>query len=74
MYLVVQPAQPGPQVLAHLGVERTERLVEQQHLRVDGQRARQRHALALAAGQLVGVAGLKTGEPDDLQEVVDLLP
>ena len=30
--LVVQPAEPGPQALPHLGVERAERLVQQQHL------------------------------------------
>ena len=50
--LVVQPAQPLAQLLAHLGVERAERLVEQQHLRLGGERARQRDALALAAGEL----------------------
>ena len=54
--LVVQPAQPAAQLLAHLGVERAERLVEQQHARLDRQRARQRHALALAAGELRRIA------------------
>ena len=58
--LVVQPAQPGAQLLAHLGVERAERLVEQQHLRLDRERPGQRHALALAAGELRGVAGRRT--------------
>ena len=33
VHLVVQPAQPRPQVLTDLGVQRAERLVEQQHLR-----------------------------------------
>ena len=61
VHLVVQPAQPGPQILANLGVQRTERLVEQQHLRIDRERARQRHALTLPAGELVGIAGLKAG-------------
>ncbi len=50
--LLVQPAQPFAQLAAHLRVERAERLVEQQHLRLDRQRARQRHALQLAARQL----------------------
>ena len=50
--LVVQPAQPAAQLLPDLGVERAERLVEQQHLRLDGQRARQRDALPLAAREL----------------------
>ena len=39
-------------LLAQLGVERAERLVEQQHLRVGRERPHQRHALALAAGEL----------------------
>ena len=69
--LVVQPAQPLAQLGAHLGVERAERLVEQQHLRLDRERAGERHALALAAGELVGVALLVAGEPDDLEQLVD---
>ena len=55
--LGVQPPQPAPQLLPHLGVERAERLVEQQHLRLDRERARQRDALPLAAGELRRVAG-----------------
>ena len=39
-------------LLAQLQVERAERLVEQQHMRLVDQRARQRHPLALAARQL----------------------
>ena len=31
VYLVMQPAQPVPQFFSHLGVERAERFVEQQH-------------------------------------------
>ena len=50
--LVVQPAEPGPQALPHLGVERAERLVEQQHFGLDGQRPGQRGPLPLAAGEL----------------------
>ena len=46
--LVVQPAEPGAQLVADLGVERTERLVEQQDLGPRRQRPRQRHPLALA--------------------------
>jgi hypothetical protein len=53
-----RPAQPAAQFLAHLGVERAERLVEQQHARLDGQRAGQRHALPLAARELRRVAVL----------------
>ena len=54
MDLVVQAAQPRPQLRADLRVERAERLVEQQHPRLDRERAGERHALALAAGELVG--------------------
>ena len=52
LHLVVQAAQPVAQLLADLGVQRAERLVEQQHLGLDRERARQRHALPLSAGQL----------------------
>jgi hypothetical protein len=54
--LVVQAAQPAPQFLAHFGIECAERFVEQQHLGLDGQRARQRDALPLSARELVRVA------------------
>ena len=69
--LVVEAAQPRPQVRADLGVEGAERLVEQQHLRVDGERAGQRHPLALAAGELGRVAVLEAVQPDDLEQLVD---
>ena len=54
--LVVQAADLEAHLLAQVGVEVGQRLVEQQHLRLDHQRARQRHALLLAAGQLAGIA------------------
>ena len=38
--------------LAQLEVERAQRLIEQQHLRMIDERARQRHALSLPAGEL----------------------
>ncbi len=66
VHLLVEAAQPGAQVLAHLGVERPERLVEQQHLRLHRQRPRQRHPLPLAAGELGGVAA---GEPVELDQL-----
>ena len=67
--LVVQPPQPAAQLLAHLGVERAERLVQQQHLGFDRQRARQRDALPLAAGELVRVA---VGQPVELHQLEQL--
>ena len=71
--LVVQAAQPGAQLGADVGVERAERLVEQQHARLDGERAGQRHALALAAGELRRVALVVAGEADDAEQLVDAL-
>ena len=53
---VVQAAEPVAQTLSHLGVERPERFVEQQHARFDGQGPGQRDALPLSAGQLRGIA------------------
>ncbi len=61
----MQPPQPLAQLRAHLRVERAERLVEQQHPRLDRERARQRHALALTAGELGRVALGVAGEADD---------
>ena len=52
VHLVVQAAQPLAELLAHLGVEGAERLVEEQHLGLDGEGARQRHALPLPTGEL----------------------
>ena len=68
--LVMQRAQPLPQFLAHLGVERAERLVEQQNARLDRQRTRQRDALALAAGQLARIAA---GKPVELHQIEQFL-
>ena len=63
--LVVQAAQPLAQLAAHLRVERAERLVEQQHLRLHGERAGERHALQLAARELRGVALGQAVEPHE---------
>ena len=52
MQLVVQAAQPAAQLLANLGIERTEGFVEQQHLGLHRERARQGDALALATREL----------------------
>ena len=47
--LAVQLVQPRAKLLADAGVERAERLVEQQDLRTRGQRPRQRDPLPLTA-------------------------
>ena len=54
--LVVQFAKPLAQVLADLGVECAEGLVEEQHAGFDGECPGERHALPLAARELGGVA------------------
>ncbi len=53
---VMQPADLEPHLLAQIGVEVGQRLVEQQRFRLDDQRAGQRHALLLSAGQFAGIA------------------
>ena len=72
--LVVQPAEPAAQLVAHPGVERPERLVEQQHLGLDGERPGQRHALALAAGELRRVPLGVALELHQVEQLVDPLP
>ena len=54
--LVVQPADLETHLLAQIGVEVGQRLVEQQDLRLDHQGAGQGHALLLAARELAGIA------------------
>ena len=54
--LVVQPAHLEAHLLAQIGVEIGQRLVEQQRLGLDDQRARERDALLLAARQLARIA------------------
>ena len=53
--LAQELAQLGPDAAARVRVERGHRLVEQQDLRVARERARERDALALAAGELAGL-------------------
>ena len=69
--LVVQTAQPAPQLGADVGVERAERLVEQQHLRLHGERTGERHPLTLTAGQLMRSLTGPFGQPDQLEQLVD---
>ena len=73
--------EPGEQ-LVQLGadrrlrvrVERGERLVEQQHLRVARERARERDALALAAGELARARGREVRDPEALEVLVGRVP
>ena len=69
--LGVQVAQPAAQLLAHLGIERAERLVEQQHARLDRQRPRERDALTLPAGQLRRIAVRKPSKLNEIEQPAD---
>ena len=52
---------------ARLRVERAERLIHEQHLGIDGERAGDADALLHPAGELVGAAVERVGEPDELE-------
>ncbi|KAG1544710.1 hypothetical protein G6F50_013836 [Rhizopus delemar] len=54
-------------VACSLGVQAGQRLVQQEHLGLDGKRAGDRHALLLPARQLRRVAGGLVGQADDIQ-------
>ncbi len=70
---VVQAAEPASQLLTHFGVERAERLVEQQDFRLDGKGAGQGDALSLAAGKLMRIARGVGVELDELQKLIHFL-
>ena len=53
-------------------VERRERLVEQQDVRIGGKRADERHALPHAAGELIGIGVLEAAEAVGFQQLVRL--
>ena len=69
--LALQRADLLAQGDADLGVERRQRLVEQQDLRLDGEGAGQRHALLLAAGELVGIAPAQRRQLDQAEHLLD---
>ena len=69
-HLVVKLAEPAPQLLADLGVERTKRLVEEEDARLDCERPREGHPLALPAGKLRGKPRPEAFELDESEEAV----
>ena len=62
-----QAAQLDLHLLAQLAIERRQRLVEQQHVGLDRDRARQRHALLLAARQCGDASATEMTELDQRQ-------
>ena len=66
-----RPPDLGAHLDAQLGVEVRQRLIEQQHLGLDDQRARDGDPLQLAAGELVRPALLVAVEMDELQRPGD---
>ena len=63
------PPEFGLHVQAGPGIQRRQRLVQQQQRRLPGQRARQRYPLRLPAGQLVRLAAREAGQPEPVQPV-----
>ena len=70
---LVQLLQLDAHLHAQLGVEVGERLVEQEHAGVAHDGAAQRHALALAAGELARLALEEVADAEDLGRLVDAL-
>ncbi len=70
---VVQATHFETHLLTQVGVEIRQRLIEQQRFRLDDQRAGERDALLLAAGQLAGIAVGQGAELRRRQHGLDLL-
>ena len=66
--LALDLADRAAQFFADLGIERAERLVHQQHFGPMRERARDRDALLLAAGELRGQPVVHAFERDELQQ------
>ena len=60
-------------ILAQLEIQRAKRLIEQQHLRIIGKSAGNRHTLLLAAGKAVHTPALKAGQTNHFQHFMDSL-
>ncbi len=73
VHLFVEAPQPFAQLRAHARVEGAERLVEQEHLGLDRERAGERHPLPLAARELGRVAVAELLQLHELEQRVDPL-
>jgi hypothetical protein len=69
--LVVECGEPAAELMAHLGVEGAERLVEEEHRRARGEGAGQRNPLGLAARDLRNAARGEAVELHQGEELVD---
>ena len=70
---IVKLSQPLAQLSANASVEGAERLVEQEHLRLGRERAREAHALPLSARELRGVPVAEALELDEVEQLVDAI-
>ena len=66
--LFMQLTQPAAQLFTHLRIQRAERFIQQQNLRLYRQGARQRHALFLTTGQLRRIAIRQVSQLHHLQQ------
>ena len=73
-HLLVHLLDLGAHLHAQLGVEVRQRLVEQEHLGIAHDGAAHGDALALAAGELLGLAVEQLGDVEDAGRLVDALP
>ena len=72
VHLALQTLQLQLHLFAQLEVQRAQRLVQQQDLRLVDQTAGDGHALLLAAGHLADAAALKAFQAHDLQHIAHL--
>ena len=70
---VVESREPLAELGADACVERAERLVEEEHLRLGRERAGEAHPLALTARELRGIAVAEALELDEVQQLLDPL-
>ena len=71
VHLLVEPAEPVAQLGADPCIERAERLVEEEHAGLRGERASKGHPLPLAARELCGIPVGVALQLDELEELVD---
>ncbi len=69
--LALQRGELAAQRVAELGIERAQRLVEEEHGRLEGERPGEGDALLLSAGQLVRAALRVLGQSDELEGAGD---